>query len=52
MNIQKTCPDSLDKTSLQSGELETYKKSFTAEGYFLVRNVVAPEKLAVPPFTR
>ena len=45
-NIQDKAGDRSSKASLQPGEMETYKKSFADEGYFVVRNVVSPEKLS------
>lgn len=45
-HIQRTSLDSSHEPSLQTRERQNLKRSFAEDGYFLVRNVVSPEKLA------
>lgn len=44
--IPSAFSDSAEKPSLQPDERESLKKSFADNGYFIVRNVVSPEKLS------
>lgn len=46
MNLQTTSQDTSAKTSLQPNEKEKLKQSFADDGYFIVKNVVSPEKLS------
>lgn len=46
MNIQPTTAESAPHGALQPNEMEALKKSFAEDGYFVVRNVVSPERLA------
>jgi hypothetical protein len=45
-NALRTSDYAFDKHALKSDEIETYKKSFADEGYFVIRNVISQEKLA------
>jgi ectoine hydroxylase-related dioxygenase (phytanoyl-CoA dioxygenase family) len=46
INLQSTSQDVSGTKPLQPGEIEALKKSFTDDGYFIVRNVVSAERLA------
>jgi len=46
LDIQPTIQESAGNSSLTSSERQSLKKSFEEDGYFIVKNVVSPAKLA------
>jgi ectoine hydroxylase-related dioxygenase (phytanoyl-CoA dioxygenase family) len=46
LDIQQNSVDLQTRARLSAGEREAFKKQFEDDGYFVVKNVISPEKLA------